>query len=79
MGDGKFAELLDEIRVHVVQLEPDDIVVIESKHRLGEVGIERIRDLLDRHLPGIRTMVLDDDLTLRAVLRRVGSKEANDE
>ena len=77
--EDRSADLLHQLHVHIVQLHPEDIVVIESRRPLGAGRREVLRDALNRHLPDIRTLVLDEDLTLRAVLRKAEAAQAAEE
>lgn len=67
----KFADLLDAVRVRAINLEPEDIVVLESHRDLSPDEQHRLKAVVEHHLPGVRTIVLTENLTLRAVLRQL--------
>ncbi|WP_316234651.1 hypothetical protein [Bradyrhizobium sp. SZCCHNR1020] len=47
-----------------LDLGPNDIVVLKSKSRLGARQADDIRAVWGKHFPGIKCVVLDDDMDL---------------
>lgn len=58
--------------VHVVRLQPGDVIVLCTPKRLSMVDCEELRDWAQEFFDGHRVTVLEDGVTLE-VLRKDGA------
>ncbi len=66
-----FATVPPELpQVRILRLEPGDILVLQHERRLDDLVMNRIREDVRERLPGHPVLVLDDGLTLAALLRK---------
>ena len=62
-----FRQLPEVQRISVVELRPDDVLIIEAAGQLSAEQAMRIKHTAERNLPGRKVLVLSDGLTVSAL------------
>lgn len=63
-------------RMQVLDIGPNDVVVLEFKRRVPAAAFNKMKDRMEKILPGIPVLVLEEGAHVRVLRQGDGKEEA---